>query len=383
MKVKDRIRWSLSKNKVEKLIVLLGFIGKPSTSQFKNAAMFSSSTSSPVSPARGAAACRIEDTLFGTCRPPPNDIHDPDRCRVPERNKHGNYRAYHHAYTQSVSSHHRHHGYHLRRPQQWDSAPVTDCMGLWCDRLLLGDDAQPKRSALLRPYAPLPLQPEAVVRAAQAHQYLTPEDVLMVDTTPALPVGVIRLWTLEQWKASQSEMWRGSHEHIRSALNKSVSWVAALEDATALLTPFSAPRASLEGVPTVLALGCGEEMSPEEFFNEAEEKVMQSLVVPLAAFTAALWTINPQIAEEYVRTQTPLPSSFTVASPVKPNHRLWKTMQNSMLSTRDTALLSAYFSNTRLDKRLCVMHQTYLAETLLQRLDEAEKNGTDYSFENE
>lgn len=529
MKVEDLIRFSLHKTKIERLIVLLGFMEGcgPSNSQGKHGAHLSSSCFLP----RASVACRLEDYIFRNCRPSLNDIHDPERCRFTARDGKGEGRAYYHAYTQAQKQRHRRRaiddapGRHggresLRRPQQWDSAPVPDFMGVWCDRLLLGDERSPMRTALLRPYVPPLFQPQAIQQVGRSHGTLRAPEVLLVDTTPALPVGILRLGKLSQHRKrvpqwvgpSVERRWgdrisfsdkeicglkdlcagkrsgegleekrRHNTEHSivdnsprpfekaprsqqpprkemvkreeRKKLNNTFrdasvysltgcclsmddafqhfcsrsspspssvpSSVVSFPSTTNAATPHvpssqdmdkepshlttsssgsrcrsrketestssrmgtNPPPPSQENEePFVLAIGCGPaHIPPGAPLTAEEENRMREYVLPLAAFTTALWTVNPRIASEYVTKQTPLPSASPSEAPpplssVPPNYRLWGTMQDSMLSTRDTALLRAYFSNTSLDKRLSMFHQTYLAETLLRRLEEYERD---------
>lgn len=485
--MEDLIRFSLQRSKVERLVVLLGFMDGVGTVSM-------SSNSLP----RASAACLVEEYIFRNCRPPLNDIHNPEQCRFAARNAKGEGRAYYHAYTQAQKkSHRRNHGSRgsrggrecLRRPQQWDSAPVPDFMGVWCDRLLLGESSSPKRTALLCPYVPPMFQPQAIQQVARSHGYLTSSDVLLVDTTPSLPVGLLRLGTLSQhrrrvpqwvgsaadrrwgnafaaprseenchgggfsactdkeareeklWNVRERKIGEGSprfglphqnegrdvtvgstavlpfsggcpsmdealqHFHSTSPLphesafpfpafpppcRSPFSSSNVTENTTILSTSTARMESPLRGraslvsslrkeEPSVLAIGCGSQHLPGAPFTTEEEGRMRNHVLPLAAFVVALWTVNPHIAAEYVRKHTPpcteSPAGEVLSPPLLPSHeRLWRTMQESMLSTRDTALLRAHFSNTSLDRRLSMTHQTYLAETLLRRLEEFERD---------
>lgn len=485
--MEDLIRFSLQKKNLERLVVLLGFMDGGGTS----------SMSSNFLP-RASTACRLEEYIFRNCRPPLNDIHNPEQCRFAARDAKGEGRAYYQAYTQAQKKcRRRQHGSRgsgggsesLRRPQQWDSAPVPDFMGVWCDRLLLGDSASPKRTALLCPHVPPLFQPQALQQVARSHDQLTPSDVLFVDTTPSLPVGLVRLGTLSQhrrrvpqWVGSMVDrrwggalaaphseeswregvlsydtdkdvrretLWNGRERkmgegpstfrvpHQYEGKDDTVQHTAVLpfagccpsmEDALHHFhspsrrprdtgfsfpafppprrPPFSSPKvtesttslptsttmvesspngrpsivSSLKNEePSVLAIGCGSHHLPGAPFTTEEEGRIRNHVLPLAAFVVALWAVNPRIAAEYVVKQTPPCTESTAGEcpspPLLPTHeRLWRTMQESMLSTRDTALLRAHFSNTSLDRRLRRTHQTYLAETLLRRLEEFERD---------
>lgn len=530
MKMEDLIRFSLQKTKIERLVVLLGFMEDGGTSLYHNKTQSGLSSSSSCFFPRAASACRLEKYIFGNCRPPLSDIHNPEHCRFAARDAKGKERSYYHAYTQAQKRRHRFRPLDgcrggrggresLRRPQEWDSAPVPDFMGVWCDRLLVGDSSCPKRTALLRPYVPPLFQPQAIQQVGLTHRELSPSDVLLVDTAPSLPVGVLRLGTLSQHRRrvpqwvgpSVDRRWgnpmpqsptatRGDEEELyvegnsdameapnmgggleKGGLERKEVTVSAApmpygkqlqkepeleeeeqrrrEMEVALSTlgsqrcgcclsmddafrhfcsaspPFPFPHlshispiiasgngrtnltpgaqgmvrthtettttsAAHSGVgggpsagsttpplpckknpePFVLAIGCGpSHIPPVAPFSAEEEDRMQKYILPLAAFAVALWTVNPGIASEYIVQQTPLPSISSKGEvlcppPLPPKYRQWKTMQDSMLSTRDTALLRAHFSRTSLDRRLSMSHQTYLAETLLRRLGEYERD---------
>lgn len=451
MRVEDLIRCSLQKNQVEKLVVLLGFMdyGK----QW----------------ARSAVACRVEEVLFKNCRPPLNDIHNPDRCRVAARDASGSARAYYDAHTRSLAASKRTRrslaATALRKPQQWDSSPVMDYMGVWCDRLLLGEETRPCRAALLRPCVPPCFQPEAMQRVAHALPHLKASDVLLVDATPHLPFGSVRLLDWETLMQCSNLNWEGSlvqrrwrqmdssvtERRIPSSTDSASSrlghkdWtqedraVGSSGLAISCMPPLGGMGLSIEEVlqqllahrgmpspgekdadgehhrappahqweqgehrttasstvpassrsPQVLVIGCGDIAPPLSRFSEEEEKYLSSMILPLSAFAVALWTISPSIASAYVAQQTArlpfsrVPSASSSSSlsstiggppptPSAKNSRQWRTMQCSMLSTRDTALLRAHFTKTRLDGRLSIHQQTYLAETLLRRLEDQE-----------
>eukprot|EP00796_Vickermania_ingenoplastis_P004161 gene4161-3002_t len=345
MRIQQRIDFSIRKPRIERVI-----------------AVFGASGASPVH--RGAAAGRVADALLDACRPPPSDVHDTERCRVDARNANGEARQYFAAYTRSAAGRRRTAGA-LRSPQRWDSEPASDYGGVWCDRLLLGVDAAPRRCALLRPRVPLAFQPEALQRVGQAHSHLSAQDLLLVDTTPALPLGVLRLWGWEAYLGAAPQ-WDGADAR-RLTGDRSVVGCSLVE----ALESFASPASS----PSVLAVGCGAELPAAAPLTPGEEAVM-ALAAPCAAFAAALWTVRPSVAAEYLVKQTPDASALRERQRCE---RVWGEMQNSMLSTRDAALLHAHYTNTRLDKRLSVQHQTYLAETLLRRLYEgSKKNNLEY-----
>lgn len=433
MRVEDLIRCSLQKTKVEKLVVLLGFLDYARQS------------------ARSAAACRLEEILFRQCQPPLNDVHNPDRCRVAARDAAGVARAYYEAHTRSLASKRSRRAFSataLRKPQQWDSSPVVDYMGVWCDRLLLGEETRPSRTALLRPCVPPFFQAEAIQRVAHAEPHLKASDVLLVDATPHLPFGVVRLFEWEALRRCCAELhWEGSlvRRHWLSGDSRgmpageaghiltpstpadperlagnSIELGISIEDVVRQfqhrtrtrgtwdeclgkegtrvpereITPPSVgqlesvgqaehpPAPPIRSGPHVLMIGCGNLEPPLSQFSPEEEKYLTSMLLPLSAFAVALWTVNPSLSTAYLERQTRTPFAYDEASagalfpgPSAKNMRQWRTMQCAMLSTRDTALLRAHFTRTRLDRRLSVAQQTYLAETLLRRLEERDKEG--------
>lgn len=334
MKVADLVHCSLTKTRVERLIVCLGFLGFP---------------------ARSGAACRVADRLLANCRPPPNDVHNSYGPRTRSRNTKGEERPYYAALTHFARKGKMAPG--LRRPQEWDSSPVADYAGLWCDRLLLGVVHDPRRTALLVPQVPPFFQPEAVERVGRSLS-LSSDEVLLVDTTPALPLGAMRLWDVEEYFASVQ--WEGTKVRRRQrqrdeGVGGMYSIGCSMEAALSFFTPSSS--CSIQ----VLAIGCGAEAAPVDPFTANEEGLLRNTLLPLAAFTAALWTVGGTAAARHL-------SEALSPRPQPGRERLWGEMQASMLSTRDTALLVAHRDHTRLDPRLTPERQTYLAETLLRRL---------------
>lgn len=345
MNSRELIKFSLRKTRVEKLIVLLGW--RSSASQVLG---------------RGAGSSLIGEVLLSNANPPKNDVHDPDRCRVPARSANGAARPYYRAYTQSISSPRRAAAGALRRPQQWDSSPVVDFGGLWCDRLLLGPVHAPSRTALFCPHVPPVFQSAMLERVAQGHPSLATSDVLLVDTTPALELGVLRLWTREEYFAAAP---RWEDDEMSGALRNACGGVT-LRSAMSRFAPSPGRDVS------VMAMGCGSKDPPVRPFSNEENQFLREYVALLASFAASLWTANPDAAKRHLEAHTATPKSLSGLSPASKAKlgKLWGSMQTSMLSTRDTALLDAYFNNTRLDNRLSVMQQTYLATTLLRRLQE-------------
>ncbi|KAG5494988.1 hypothetical protein JKF63_02040 [Porcisia hertigi] len=335
MKAARRVQFSLSKPRVERLIVCLGFNEGLGTHE-----------------SRGAVAARVSRHLLAQCNPPPSDIHNPDTTRVHARDRQGRPRNFYEAHTMQVRRGRRGRTDILRSPQMWDSSRVVDYMGVWCDRLLLGDARHPARSALLEPHVPEVMWGEAVARVAQSHRQLSSKDILLVSACEALPFGVVRLDT--------GAMDTGNTSPQISTL--ALPGIATLADALRLF------RHSANG-PSRLRIGIGSEHGACALFLPEEVSYAERLLVPLSSFAAALWSVNAAKASAYVASATAAPDTLTDSTA---NLRLWRTMQHSMLSTRDTALLNAYYSDGVLDARLSCDHTRYLAETLLRRLSDEE-----------
>ncbi|KAG5469286.1 hypothetical protein LSCM1_02501 [Leishmania martiniquensis] len=330
MKAAQRVQFSLNKPRVEKLIVCLG-LGEVSEAR----------------ESRGAVATLVSKQLLLRCHPSPSDVHNPDTTRVHARDRQGRPRNFYDAQTMQARRGRRGRTEALRSPQTWDSSRVVDFMGVWCDRLLLGDARHPARCALLEPHVPEAMRGEAVARVAQSHRHLGSEDVLLVSAWEALPFGVVRLC------ADAAETKRTT-----SPSTLTIPGMLNLSDAVRLF------KRSTVG-PFRLQIGIGAEHGTSAPFAHGEARHARRFLVPLCSFVAALWSVNPVKAAEYVASVTAAPEALTDSTA---NLRLWHTMQHSMLSTRDTAVLNAYYSDSVLDARLSRDHTRYLAETLLRRL---------------
>ncbi|CAJ1991984.1 hypothetical protein conserved [Leishmania donovani] len=331
MKAGQRVQFSLTKPRVEKVIVCLGF-----------------GEGLDARESRGAVATRVTQHLLLQCRPSPSDVHNPDTTRAHARDRQGRARNFYESYTMRARRGRLGRTETLRSPQTWDSSRVVDYMGVWCDRLLLGDARYPVRCALLEPHVPEVMWGEAVARVAQSHRHLDSTDVLVVSACGALPFGVVRLCT----DAAES----GNARPPTS--NLAMPGIATLEDALRLFTR------STSG-PSRLHIGIGSEHGTCAPFAQHETPHVQRFLVPLCSFVAALWSVSPVKASEYVASVTATPETLTEGTA---NRRLWRTMQHSMLSTRDSAVLNAYYKEDVLDARLSRNHTRYLAETLLRRL---------------
>ncbi|EPY26976.1 hypothetical protein STCU_01723 [Strigomonas culicis] len=334
------IDFSLTKTRIEKLVVCIGFSDYRSLHS------------------RASVPCRVSQLLLRQCRVPPNDVHDPDKTRLHARDKSGSPRAHYSAVDRQAAGGRRSRGRDstaLRRPQTWDSEKVPDFMGVWCDRLLLGHVDAPSRTALLEPHVPLAFQGEALERVLRAHRYVAPKDVLLVSATPMLPFGVVRLSAAGR---------QGGLRLCDAAPSPAGASFASLAEVLRRTARANAPPHA------TLWLGVGGEMGPQSPFTAAEEDRLRTLLVPLAAFGSALWTVNPTKSAEYVASLTKEADSLTYKNA---NLRLWKMMQASMLSTRDCALLRSQLTGDPLDARLGAQQRDYFAQTLLQRLKDGDQ----------
>lgn len=325
---------SLNKCKLEKLIVFLGY------------------TSESTLECRRAAATRVRTHLLNECGPSPADVHDPHTNRFHSRDASGRARRYYDSQTVAMGAKGRRQqrrGVVPRSPQTWDSEKVQDFMGLWCDRLLLGDHTQPFRTAVLEPQVPVTLQGEALACVARSHRHLSPADVLVVSAHPDLPFGLIR-------------QQNGLVVAADTCVEPSVPGTTPLPESIQVFG---------QGSCTSLLLGVGDDVGLCGAFTAAEELRLRTCLVPLCAFASALWTTNSSRSASYVEHMTPTAEHLT---PQNANQRLWKTLQGSMLSTRDAAVLRAYYTDAPLDARMSEGQTQYLAETLLSRLGDGSRD---------
>lgn len=373
-----RIQHSLSKPHVERLIVFLGLDGGGGSRAARRETLSRGAGDARTGGGvRGAVASRVAQSLLHHCRPSPSDVHDPDRTRVHGRDSKGNPRTYYAAYTEAQRGKAKRRGHRsggpgvgLRSPQKWDSERVPDYMGLWCDRLLLGDHQRPVRCGMLELRVPFELEGEAVRRVAQSHRrHLSRAEVLLVTACADLPFGVLR-----QDRVDFGDDSDGGDEGCRSCdVGAQTAGFMTLQQALRLFPP--APVKAESGPAAgpscaSLLIGVGDDAAPGEPFTAEEERRLQQCLLPLATFGCALWAANPTRSASYLEEQTPSPTHL---SPANSNLRLWSSMQAAMLSTRDAALLRAHFNRELLDARLSSQQQHYLAETLLSRLEESDR----------
>ncbi|CAD2217841.1 hypothetical protein AGDE_10653 [Angomonas deanei] len=317
MKKEKLIEFSLSKSKIEKLIIFLGYESQSNIQ------------------CRGSVGLRVSKMLLDNCRPGLNDIHDPDVCRAHGRDSHGRSRRGHGLAEKKGS----------RGPQLWDSERVPDYSGLWCDRLLLGHHESPSRTAIFVPHVPSKLIGDAVGRVAQSHRHLPRDSILLVKASSGVPFGGVELEPNSQESLSEETAPSGLPS-LHSALQN-----------------FGSSRRGCDR----LWIGVGNKRGHLDGFSAAETAVLERHTVPLASFAAALWTINPERCAQYLKGLPQDPSALP-RSPT--TNKLWHSMQFSMLSTRDCALLHSRLTGNPLDARLSDAQRNYLIETLLHRLGE-------------
>nr|CCC94133.1 unnamed protein product [Trypanosoma congolense IL3000] len=291
---------------------------------------------------RGALGRLVARRLLETCSPSPSDIHNPDQNRMHARDakgkarRGGGYRGRDQLWKHSSS----YGGTRLREfgrnAQTWDSERVPDYMGLWCDRLLLGEHTTLQRCALLEPRVPLLMIGESLERVLLAHQHLKANDVLFVFGSCCSPFGVVKLVPFDD-------------DLLSITHGGTPCWYQSIGS---VLRRLQGERATA----SALVLGLGDKHGLHSPFEPEERSLVQSRIVPLLGFTCALWTLSPVKALEYLQSN---PAN---------NPRLWSTMQSSMLSTRDAAVLRALETGKTLDARLSQQHTIYLGETLLSRL---------------
>lgn len=320
-----RVRLSLSDVALRRLIVCLGC------------------GDHQMNEARGALGSRVAQQILDTCAPAPSDIHNPDATRLHARDAFGRAR-------QECGPHRRERFFRragsggsvrtfgsVRSPQTWDSERVVDYMGVWCDRLLLGEHTNPSRCALLEPRVPPVMLGESLERVLLAHRGLRSADILFVFASFSFPLGVVRLASYSDGLLLSPR--GGPSCYRRDSLGAVMHRLAGPPDAA-----------------SALLIGVGDAYGPLFPLTAEEKTVVASRIVPLAGFTCALWSVNPSKASEYLQSNP------------RDNARLWRTMQSSMLSTRDTAVLRAYADDRPLDARMSQRQTSYLAETLLSRL---------------
>ncbi|EAN78472.1 hypothetical protein, conserved [Trypanosoma brucei brucei TREU927] len=320
-----RVRLSIANPAVERLLVCIGTLNDEQGSE-----------------ARGALGRLVARKILETCAPSPSDVQNPDENRIQARDAKGRTRERYAFRQYGPFARHTcsHSGSRFRRPcrnaQTWDSERVSDYMGVWCDRLLLGEHNNPRRCALLEPRVPVVMVGESLERVLLAHRGLRGSDILFIFGSPCFPFGATRL----------------------------ISFSDALLDPLCISYP---SRHQLVGtvlhclecessIPSALVVGLGSTHGLRTAFEPEEKVLIESRIVPLLGFVSALWTVDPLKASEYLQSNP------------QNNARLWGTMQSSMLSTRDAALLRAFESGQPLDARLSQQHTAYLAETLLDRL---------------
>lgn len=99
-------------------------------------------------------------------------------------------------------------------------------------------------------------------------------------------------------------------------------------------------------------------------YTSDENKIIHSRVAPLSAFCLALWAMNPARAAKYAKR-----NFFPAVDPFDPVHiqelTLWGSLQNSMLTTRDEAILVSQMSDwkpSHMSRRLLLSEAVRIGE---------------------
>lgn len=278
----------------------------------------------------------VVQEILATCNAPKSDVHDPSKAdgRSRTRDKFGHNRRDFVGWSETDKSKHR------ARHEAWDTAPMCDFGGVWCDRLVLGEPA--RRSAVLQPVWGVESSGDSLAMVFQAHPALLPEHVLLVAEDHSLPIGTS---TMSQCRNVDPQ---SCHVGVQSCL-KAVGRSRGAQRATDTWT---------------LRVGVGSSCAPLEEFSTVEwSQSIARYVIPFNAFLAAFWCSSPVKATEYLAKQK--------SALEAPNLRLWRTMQRSMLSTRDEAIMEAYKSGHGVSKMMSPDKVALEADKIVERSRQA------------
>lgn len=331
-----------------------------------------STSSSVVTPAR--LAVMTTSQLLLQCKPSPSDIHDPAngaQARSPSRQKDGRARRR----NETVVGR-QHHLQRCRSHETWDTDPFQDFMGKWCSRLWLGDDTQTGaggegeqqqrcvRAAVFEPYGDYrtdPLVPHALSLVLQVHRQLRAEDLLLVVPCLHSPLGSVTLEAEEQ---------EGGGAMITKdpALHKMLSQCR----------PALTSNGERKG-PWLLRIGASYRRAGGGGGDAGESQQTLGLRDPIplgdlpfvaehssavGAFACALWaSAGPHHTKRVLEEKRWL--SVTAAR----RAGLLRSLQQSMLSTRDTVILQSYAAGVPPSPRMSDRTLTQQAHTLLDRLE--------------
>ena len=255
--------------------------------------------------ARQNIGFQITTRLLMQCRVSPVDVHDPSRgaSRSSSRQKNGTDRV------DVVVWGRERKPSHQVKVTTWDTPAFCDFGGVWCDRLLLGEP--PLRCAVLQPHTTMRYSGESLVLVLRAFGHLDVCDFLIVAPSSVLPLGRQQIIGL-----------RNAHTLVNALTVQNITSQLSLECEPSALSSTS-----------VLCVGINGATKEDENFSALEQKMVNNIVVPFCTYLAALWVTNPARAVELALVKDPL--LFT-------SQRQWATLQSSMLSSRDSAVLSAY-----------------------------------------
>ena len=278
-------------------------------------------------PVRGDIGRLVTSKLLANCKPPLSDIHDPSmpNTRSRSRDKQGFNRSELVMWDGEKGKH----NLQRTRLSEWDTAPFADYIGRWCDRLLLGDPAQ--RCAVLEAPPSMALLTESVTRVLRSHPLLRAEDVLVVRHSSLSELGSMKF----------------------EPLSCDVAYAQVLRE----WLKFLAMRKQQQNDLCVnsLVIGTGSEAPLVPFSGGEMISTISPRVVPLGAFACAFWVSDPMKA-----------SAYLVGDP-STNLRLWRTMQQAMLSTRDAAVLEAHAEGKSVSRNLRGNSTAYQAERIIER----------------
>jgi len=262
---------------------------------------------------KDVALC-IARQLLSTCAPSPSDIHSKGRLNSQSRSR--DERGINRGERTRAT---KRDPWNWRRTHSWDTSPFQHLGSLWCDRLLLGDPAV--RTALL-----LASEDEADISIQQVRQqypHIAPRDIVVVTADGGLDVGAMSL---------NCDVWNGMGRQTVVSPTPGQVWV--------------------------LKVGYGRGAAPLGLFSIDEEVRVRNTLAPLASFVASLWTAEPERAASYL------------ASNPSQNTRLWATMQSSMLSYRDEAVLKAHRDDRPVGANMGRHGTRYQAKKILDRLNQ-------------
>ena len=294
---------------------------------------------------RGNVGFAVGRKLLDHCEMPPSEVHDPSDPivrRSSNRRSDGADRT-RHPYTGSSTKRLNKRQF-AKNPEEhsWCTTRFQDYGGLWCDRLLLGDEGDvadqaswsARRCALLLPHTMSDFSGESVKLVLKANHHVQPSEILLVFEDPKMDLGVARI----RRASGPSQDVNFSEIDHPGAVNV-LEVVGAHYDRCEAMSDVS-----------VLQVGIGGGRISGDEFTELESELMHKRLLPLSAFITALWAMSPTKAETFALRHTfavTEPKAIAAACNVhRQEAAIWRSFQRSMLSSRDEALLASYSSGT-------------------------------------